>query len=333
MELAPLPSLRLLVQRSAEATAILGLRAGEQPLVLPTAEWFPDAFTGDVASLEGLVARMQGYAGLEECHIEVGLLGDAEGANCGTGGCGSGGCAPKQSAEVPQLLALPNGFRIEMPAASLGHSIAMTATIARMLGHIRLARTGRLDTSPELAELTATALGFGVLLLEASHIYSKSCGGPSVGRATALGPAQLALPFALFLAREGHKPRHASAELSVTQRTLLDEAWAVVQSNRSLVERLTTRPSDVAAGEFSLVEARSWLSRVFGRSDKSPKDLESQALAALERGDDLDDVAALLSTAPKASTRARSKSDQELKQLVDEAFSEIDTEANRVPAE
>jgi hypothetical protein len=327
MELAPLSSLRLVVQRSAEATAILGLKAGEQPLVLPNAEWFPDKFSQDHASLELLVARMQGYAGLEHAQIEVVLVGaEPLGNDCGSGACSTGGCgSPKPSAEGPRLSAMPGGYRLEMPAAALNHSIAMTASIARMLGQLRLAEAGRLEVSPELAELAAIALGFGVLLLEASHIYSKGCSGPSVGSATALSASELALPFALFLAREGHKPRPALQELSVTQRSLLDEAWALTQTNRSLVERLIERPADVAAGEFRLVEARSWLSRLFGRGEKSGKDRDERALAALERGENLDHVAALLASEPKVTTRARQprEDDAELRQLVDEALGEL----------
>ncbi len=328
MELPPLHSLRLVVQRSAEATAVLGLVAGEQPLILPTSEWFPDRFSGDLASLEQLVARMQGYAGLEHCSIEVGLLGDPAGANCDAGGCGTGGCStPKPTVLAPRLTATSQGYSIELPAQALSHSIAMTASIARLLGHVRLAEAGRPDSAPELAELSSVALGFGVLLLEASHIYSKGCGGPSVGRATTLSAGELALPFALFLCREGHKPRAALAQLSTTQRALVDEAWAIAQTNRSLVERLTHRPSDVAAGEFRLAEARSWLSRVFGRNEKAPKDRAAQALLALERGEDLDQVAALLEAEPRpapASVRSRApRRDDDLRLLVDEALGEL----------
>lgn len=328
MELAPLSSLRLVVQRSAEATAILGLKAGEQPLILPNAEWFPDQFTQDQASLELLVARMQGYAGLEQAQIDVVLVGaEALSGECGSGACSTGGCgSPKPSAEGPRLSVMPGGYRLEMPAAALNHSIAMTASVARMLGQVRLAEAGRLDVSPELAELAAIALGFGVLLLEASHIYSKGCSGPSVGSATALGVSELTLPFALFLAREGHKPRAALQELSVTQRSLLDEAWALTQTNRSLVDRLIERPADVAAGEFRLVEARSWLSRLFGRGEKSAKDRDERALAALERGDNLDHVAALLASEAKAAparARQQRQDDAELRQLVDEALGEL----------
>lgn len=331
MELPAIADLRVGVQRYAEALATLELSIGEQPLLLPTSSWFPDRFEADQDSLERLVARMQGYAGLEAVEIEARLLGEVEGASCGTGGCGTGGCAtPKVDVEGPRLTLLERGkYRLEMPAKALGHSIAFTATIARMLGQIRLVEAGHEAADPALAELAATALGFGVLLLEASHLYSKSCGGPNVGKATALSCTDLALPFALFVATEGHKLRPALAELAVTQRALVDEAWSLAQSNRSLVERLKSAPERVARGEFKLGEARSWLSRLFGGEKKRPGDPNLAALEALERGDNLDEVASLLGAEParvKAEPGKAKPEQDELKALVDEALAELRAE-------
>jgi hypothetical protein len=339
MELPAPSELRVVVQRYAEVLAALELTPGEQPLVLPTADWFPDAFEGDQNSLEGLVARMQGYAGLEAVDVEVELMGESAGANCGTSGCGTGGCAtPKAQAETPRLLVGERVFRIEMPAQALGHSIAFTASIARMLGQIRLIHAGRPQLDPVLSELSATGLGFGVLLLEASHLYSKSCGGPSVGKATALSCAQLALPFALFVASEGHKLRPALAQLAVTQRAVVDEAWAVVKSNGALVERLKASPERIAKGDFKLGEARSWLARLFSGEQRKPaQNPELAALEALERGDDLDDIASLLGAQPVPSAAGArpvaprdalprqtppAKTD-DVRALVDEALAEL----------
>lgn len=342
MELPASSELRLVVQRYAEVLAALELSSGEQPLVLPTADWFPDRFAGDQASLEGLVARMQGYAGLEAVEIEAALIGEAADPSCGAGGCGTGACAtPKQSLEAPRLLVGEHGFRIEMPVQALGHSIAFTASLARMLGQIRLLAAGRKEVDPVSSELAATALGFGVLMLEASHLYSKSCGGPSVGKATALGCAQLALPFALFVASEGHKLRPALAQLAVTQRAVVDEAWAVAQSNGALVERLKTSPERVAKGDFKLGEARSWLARLFaGERRKPQKNSELAALEALERGEDLDHIASLLATespgtaAPGGASRGQQASKKsapasdDVRALVDEALAELRAEPN-----
>lgn len=338
MDLPPIAELRRAAQLYAQALSDLEVTPGDQPLLLPNAEWFPDRFSADQDSLERLVARMQGYAGLEAVEIDVTLTGDDSAATgCGTGGCGSGACStPKAELSAPRLSSFGNGrYGIEMPAKALGHSIAFTASIARMLGQVRLLEAGRENADPALGELVAVGLGFGVLLLEASHLYAKGCGGPSIGKATALGCNQLALPFALFMATEGHKMRAALAELSVTQRALVDEAWALVQSNRALVERLKADPARVARGDFKLGEARSFLSRLFGGNEKTrakPADRELAALEALERGESLDEVAALLGTEPSrendANARTKAAEKDDLRSLVDEALSELRGEPN-----
>ncbi|MGC4095072.1 MAG: hypothetical protein QM756_45565 [Polyangiaceae bacterium] len=336
MQLSEPARLSILVKHYADVLSALELEPGEQPLILPTAEWFPDTFTHDQESLERLLARMQGYAGLEAVDIEVTLNGVADKASCGTGGCGSGGCgtsSAKPSSDAPQLaLREGGGYTIGMPAQSLSHPIAFTASLARMLGCVRLREAGGSEPDAAHSELAAVALGFGVLMMEASFLYSKSCGGPSVGRACALTLGDLALPFALFVASEGHKPRRALSELATTQRAVFDEAWELASANPTLVERLRTKPERVAQGDFSLSEERSWLSRLFGGKKPSrPRNTEEAALQALERGDDLDSVAALFGGEPKAPTAARTPkraSDDDVSGLVDEALAELNRERN-----
>lgn len=338
MELSDPARLSLVVRRYAEALVSLELEPGQQPLVLPTSEWFPDEFKQDEESLERLVARMQGYAGLEAVDVEVTLSGMPQGAGCGTGGCGSGACGTEKApAESPRLSKTDSGYSIAMPGSALSHPIAFTAAIARMLGCIRLLEAGVEEPDAAISELAAVGLGFGVLLLEASYLYSKSCGGPSVGTATALPLADLALPFALFLAAEGHKPRRAAGELAVTQRAVLDEAWALATSNRTLVQRLRETPERVARGDFSLGETRSWFARLFSSSKPSKvRDVESAALAALERGEDLDRVAALLQGGAPAERSSKnpsgSRADDDVQSLVDEALAELRAERGAGPS-
>jgi hypothetical protein len=338
MELSEPARISLVVKRYAEALTALELTPGEQPLVLPTAEWFPDEFTQDQESLERLLARMQGYAGLEAVDIDVSLSGAVQSSACGTGGCGSGACGTEKApTEAPRLQARDGGYSISMPAQALAHPIAFTASIARMLGCVRLIESGVAEPDAASSELAAVAMGFGVLLLEASYLYSKSCGGPSVGSATALPLGDLAMPFALFLLSEGHKPRRAMSELATTQRAVVDEAWALASSNKALVQHLRERPERVARGDFSLSEARSWFSRLFsaGRA-KKPRDAEAAALSALERGEDLDSVAALLGNEAaggrKASGGDARRRDDDVQSLVDEALAELNSVRNQGPS-
>jgi len=325
--LPELPVLRSVAKKYAEVMATLDLTRGEQPLVLPNGEWFPDPFRQDEESLERLVCRMQGYAGLEQLEITSHLLGEPTGEACGTGGCGSGACGPAADPGelLPRLARTDEGYRLEMPPAALRHPIALTATLARLLGAIALHEKGDPNPHEAAAELAAVALGFGVLMLEGSYLYTKSCGGPSIGRATLLSCGELALPFALFVAVEQKSTSDARAELAATQKEAFDEAWALVQSNRAFVERLSADPASVARGAGELREARSWLARVLGFGNRRQRDPATAALEALERGESLDGIAELLKAeTPRPASPARmTRRDDEVAQLVDEALAEL----------
>jgi hypothetical protein len=328
---------RALAQRYARFVDELELEQGEPLLVLPNAEFFPDRFTGDAASVERLAARMQGYAGLENSEIQARLVGEpapSGGASCGTGACGIPGCGPMEaSAEGgPRIERTKDGYLFRVPSEELGNTIVLTARLATSLGAVALVerhpRGAALAAGPGEAELAATALGFGVLLLEASYLYSKSCGGPNVQRATALQTDELAGLFALFLAREDQPLKAALAELGTTQRAAVREAWTFIEESPELVARLRENPERVARGNFSLRDGGSFFSKLFGRAKRpaapSESEREAAALSALERGASVEELEDLIGPhVPKArETRPKSENDAELRALVDEALAD-----------
>jgi hypothetical protein len=298
---------RELAQAYAELVAGLAIPAGDPLLVLPNAEFFPDRFTADAASVERLVARMQGYAALEALVIEVEVSGAVEsagGSSCGTGGCGSGACdVPATRSTAPRLTRTEGGYRLHVPADELSNPIVLTARLATSLGAVALVERHAdgaervLDAAqPEIA---AVALGFGVLLLEASFMYRKACGGPSVASATGLGCRELSVLFALSVAREEHSLRAALAELGTTQRALVKEAAGLVAESPTLVRLLRENPARAGRGDFRLGEGRSLWSKLFTRRAR-PESEEARleaALAALENGASVDEVARLVGPA------------------------------------
>jgi hypothetical protein len=329
-------TMRVLAQRYAKLLDELDIPQGEPLLVLPNGEFFPDTFKGDQDSVSLLAARMQGYAGLEDIAIETVLTGETKGENCDTGGCGTGACAPitAPTEDGPRLERSAQCFVIRVPTAELSHPVVMTARIATALGAIALLerhpRGAELAQDPLQAEATAVALGFGVLLLEASYIYSKSCGGPNVQRATALGCDELAGLFALSLAREGHSLKSALGELATTQRAVLKEASAIVEESRTLVDLLKKNPERVARGAFRLREGGGFFSRLFGKRSAGapdPAEREAAALRALERGASVEELHELIADSAQEPAKARSTArkaskDDELYSLVDEALNE-----------
>jgi hypothetical protein len=301
-------AVRTLAERYAELVDELEIPVGDPLLVLPNGEFFPDRFTGDAPSVERLAARVQGYAGLEEVSVDTRVSGEMslEAGGCGTGGCGAGSCATPATGSgesEARLERTVTGYVVRVPAAELAHPIVLTARLATSFGAVALLERhpsgAELVADPAEAELAAVALGFGVLLLEASYLYKKSCGGPSVSSGTALSCQELAILFALSAAREGHSLRAALGELGTTQRVVVKDAAALVAECTGLVTLLRENPARAARGDFRLRDGRSLLSRLFGARSK-PKSEEARltaAMAALERGASVDELAELVGPA------------------------------------
>ena len=322
MDALPDPVVRAVVQRYARLIHRLGPELGERPLVLPTEKFFPDTFNGDVKSLRRLVKRMREHAGMSDIPVKP-VLTDAEAeGHAQGGGCGSGSCStPKASAEAPERLVDDSeGWRLQFQAAELRHPVALTATVARALAHVFLVETlgegEAIDEPAELTvDLTAVALGFGELLLEGSHIYSKSCGGPSVAKLTALGPQELAVACVLFVTRGQHSARAPAKELPATQREALDDARALIDKNPSLSRAICEAPERLIDGEFELSHDKPLFGGLFGKK---------------KRDDDLslDDLESMLRSAPMArSAKGKDRTADELASLVDEALRDARAEA------
>lgn len=321
MELPDLPVQRELVERIARLLEGRREEFGDRPMVLPTAEFFPDAFAPDQPSVEKLVRRMQAHAGMSDIPIDVQLVAPEGEEEDAEGSCGSGACcsAPPPTAEgLTRLIDNGDSWTLNVPALEVGHSVVLTANIARALGFVFLKETES-DEAPieepaeASADLCAVQLGFGELLLEGSYIYTKSCGGPSIATVTALSTAELAIAFSLFCAVGGHPIKRALSELGATQKAALGEARDLFRSNTGLVEKLKRTPELVALGHYELGEPRPWLMRAFGSKKK-------------KADGGLDDIEAALAAAPPrpAQPRAANPADDELKDLVAEALAARD---------
>lgn len=269
MELPDDRTLRELVQRYATIVERFGADIGQRPMVLPDGKFFPDAFTGDLPSVGRLLRRMQQHAGMADIPIQIGVIDpDADAEACGSGGCGS--CAaPSVSPQVAaaRLVDLGDGWRVNIDPGEIRSPVALTAALARALGHVFLLE----ETTPErpieeplelTVELTSVALGLGTLLLAGSYLYQKSCGGPNVACLTALGVGELSVAFALFAKQGGHRLRTARAQLDATQRSQLDEAETWLLSNPRVGQLLVQDPLRLSLGDFELSAPKSWMARL-----------------------------------------------------------------------
>ncbi len=325
MELSPIVA-KAIVQRYARLVSRLGGELGDRPLVLPTKEFFPDQFTQDQRSLTRLVKRMQKHAGIEDIPIRAVLQGEPgeAGGNCSTGACGVG-TQGQTAPDAPRIVDAGEAWVLNVPAAEVKHPVVLTANLARALASIFLAETqdeeSPLDEPVDVTvDLTAVALGFGVLQMQGSYIYSKSCGGPSVAKVTSLGPTELGVALGTFIGRGRHSFKAALKELDVTQKAALAEAKDLLESNESVLVSLREAPLRLAEGDFQLEEPKPWLLRAFGRgkakAERAPDEL------SLEEMESLLAVRSVSGKPAVAAPKKKSKDDDELGAMVAEALRE-----------
>jgi hypothetical protein len=264
MALPPEDVLHVLVSRYAHVLSAHGEAFEGAELVTPTAEHFPDHFARDVRSLERLVARVASYTPLgEDVPLRIMLLEDA-----GDDGHCASGCA-RPGARVDGVQRAGDGYRVPLPMTELADATRLVCALARGVSAAVLAEAEEEVDGREvgaLSEIFAVASGFGVVLLEGSYVYAKSCGGPSVHRGTALSTGELALLLAMFCATTDIKPRTARKHLGATQAAAFDEACAFLRANDSIVEKLREAPELLEGGAFSFESKRGLLSRLFSSS-------------------------------------------------------------------
>lgn len=214
-----------------------------------------------------------------------------------------------------------DGWLLRIEAAEAAHPVGLTTLVARSLGLVLLEET-RLDGTPLPVpldihqELAGVMMGFGVLLLEGSHVYSKGCGGPQVARLTALSTSELALVTALFAADHNANLKPALRLISATQRAELEEANALLRGNPRLLD--WTRAATELDADPTLALAppkRPLFGGLFERRRPEPSSDLDDLERALERG--FGDVKRLPSAADGSK---KSPVDDELKALVAEAL-------------
>ena len=266
----------------------------------------------------------------KSAHACSGKCADGGCGKCADGGCGDCSAHEENDGPTPRLVDLGDEWLIQVPAVEVRANIVLTTNLAKMLGLIFLLENLPKGTSIEQpveasVEIASVALGFGALLLEGSYLYSKSCGGPKVGRVTTLDCGSIALLTALFIARGKHRSQPLKRHLSTTQSAVFGEAEHLVSANRTLVEKLATMPEQLLSGEISIRTSASLWDRVFGGRRGAKADLR-------QAGDfDLDELEAMVSTQPALEAQRKSRpadtKHAELRALVDDALAESVNEA------
>jgi hypothetical protein len=262
MELPNEETLRALVTTYARVSAACGEAVSGAPLVLPTGEFFADAFTPDAPGVARVLRTLIEHSPLrEDMPVEIAFVvpDEAQGGGCGSAACGTGGAGVAGGRSIAEL---DDGYRVFVAAPDVGQPALLAASLARDVGAMVLCEAGE-EEPPDAAtaEIAAAACGLGVFVASGSSVWAKSCGGLRMAQATALSVEEATVALALFLAVHAKDPSEASRHLEATQREALDLAVAWTESNPWLVETLREKPSLLASGAFSLEPLRGLLGR------------------------------------------------------------------------
>ena len=253
-------------------------------LVTPTSEHFPDKFERDAQSVGRLLTRIVSYTPLPETvPLQIAFLEDAADDGHCTSGCS------KPGARVDGVTRLNGGYRIEVPMTETSHPTRLVCALVRGVAAAVLAEADEEDEDVGMAaEVVAAACGFGVVLLEGAHVYTKSCGGPSIHQGTRLSPDELAVLLALFCALHDVAPRTARKHLGATQAEAFDVACRLVEHNEDIVEKLRTAPELLEGGAFAFEEKRGLLERLLSREPVAIRPSKRAEREPAERDAELD---------------------------------------------
>ena len=213
MDLPRESNLRWIAQRYASLLARDGRNETNCKLVLPTAEFFPDAFDNDTGSVNLLFWRLQEHSSLTDLDVELRFVDDREESAGGAGGCSSGSCSTTNCApgkgskrSLPVAVQHADGsYRVDVLLSDTRTPMGLTASLATRLAHLFVLETGGFEAWPEAewlptCEIAGVMLGFGVLLANASYQYSKGCHGANIAQGTAIPVDELTLALAVFAA-------------------------------------------------------------------------------------------------------------------------------------
>lgn len=244
----------------AELVAGLGEYLDGASLVLPDNEHFPDTVDASPDGIRVLFERVLGYTPVRsDTQFELHFVDDDDEAPK-AGGCSSGACGPSQGGASPWLLPkrpleadAHDVWHLVVPLRDVGTPIRLMSQLSRLAGDLLLAQAGLEAEGGAFerairAEVAALACGLGPLLLAASHMTVKGCGGLRTFEGTALPTHVLAGLVALFAAQHEQDAalRRAAALSQPTPREALDLARSFFARRPRFVQQLRETPEAVA---------------------------------------------------------------------------------------
>lgn len=222
-------------------------------LVLPDNEHFPDTVNASPEGVEILFERVLSYTPVpaDTAFVLQFLAPDEEagGGGCSSGACGGKGATPAALAE----LGADDTWRVTIPVQDTGNPVRLMSQLARAAGDMLTQIAERTPPATERqrlvqAEVAAIACGLGPLLLGASHLVQKGCGGLNVYEGTTLPTATLAGLTALFAEQHDETAKLGRLQrlLQPTPAEALELARTFFRQRPAFVQELRDTPERVA---------------------------------------------------------------------------------------
>jgi hypothetical protein len=155
-------------------------RLQSAPVILPTPEFFPDAYSGSDDDVRSMLDRVCGYMDIEPDTIELTIF--QEGKSPYAEGMHHGAAGTYQEED--------GKFHISIEAANIDEPQRLVATIAHELGHVHLLGYARIDPEVEdnepLTDLLTVFFGMGVFtansVIREKYWHAGEISGWSIGR-------------------------------------------------------------------------------------------------------------------------------------------------------
>lgn len=214
--------------RMAWLKAQFGAGLYTRPVVLPAAEFFPDAYDGSEPTVRTLLDRVCGYMGIRCDEIEVSLYSEQVPIQEGGLVPGTGGLYVEEDGR----------FHIWLNESNLDDPGGLVATMAHELGHVLL--LGHRRVSPEepdhepLTDLLTVFLGLGVITANAVvHEESWVNGGWSgwsIGRRGYISMPMYGYALAVFARERSEERPEWVKHLRPDVRYAFDQAICYLES-------------------------------------------------------------------------------------------------------
>lgn len=204
-------------------------------VILPRAEFFPEAFDGTHEGARRMLDRVCGYMDIEPGAVELSLYEDRNPAYEGEWRRGTAGLYHAEA----------DRFRIWVEVGNLNDPLAMAGTMAHELGHVHLLGHGRISAEEEdhelLTDLLTVYFGMGVFtansVIRENYWHAGPVSGWSMGRRGYLGMPAYGYAFARFARARSETGAEWMRELR------LDVRSAFKQAMRFLAEEADSAPT------------------------------------------------------------------------------------------